>query len=75
MRKNSKKLSAILNNPEVAGTKYTLENSFRGEPISGQNLRNWFLKWYDSLNVSETRDGVCLTFHSNCWVEIPTVQP
>jgi hypothetical protein len=70
MRKNSKKLTEILNNPDVSGAKFTLENYFAGQPIEGQALRDWFLRFYDSIRVSETSGRITLSLHSNCWVEI-----
>jgi len=70
IRKNSKRLHTILNRPQIAGVMFTLGNSFHGQPIAGQALRDWFLQFYDSIAVREGNNRITLYFHSNCWVEI-----
>lgn len=72
LRKNSKALTSVLDRENLAGQMYTLENSFRGQPIVGQALRDWFARFYDDISVRQNEDTITLRFHSNCWVEIPT---
>jgi hypothetical protein len=55
----------------ISGKRYTLENYFRGDDISAEQVCNFVRMWTERRSGKMTVDGTkgCYHLHSNHWVE------